>query len=128
MEMIDMKELDCVEVIVEKKVYAREGVHIGKSTDGKNSICSPINVKYLSVVGSTGTATTTTFKPYLVKIDTSALNIRAGAGTNYNKTGCITDRGVYTIVAESAGQGSTKGWGKLKSGAGWISLDYCIKK
>ena len=101
---------------------------IDKSTDGKNSICSPINVKYLSVVGSTGTATPTTFKPYLVKINTSALNIRAGAGTNYNKTGCITDRGVYTIVAESAGQGSTKGWGKLKSGAGWISLDYCIKK
>ena len=29
MEMIDMKELDCVEVIVENKVYAREGVHIG---------------------------------------------------------------------------------------------------
>lgn len=24
-----MKELDCVEVIVENKVYAREGVHIG---------------------------------------------------------------------------------------------------
>ena len=24
-----MKELDCVEVIVEKEVYAREGVHIG---------------------------------------------------------------------------------------------------
>ena len=24
-----MKELDCVEVIVEKKKYAREGVHIG---------------------------------------------------------------------------------------------------
>ena len=31
--------------------------------------------------------------------------------------------GVYTIVAESAGAGATK-WGKLKSGAGWISLDY----
>lgn len=24
-----MKELDCVEIIVEKKTYAREGVHIG---------------------------------------------------------------------------------------------------
>lgn len=24
-----MKELDCVEITVEKKVYAREGVHIG---------------------------------------------------------------------------------------------------
>ena len=27
--MIDMKELDCVEVIIEKKAYVREGVHIG---------------------------------------------------------------------------------------------------
>jgi hypothetical protein len=100
---------------------------IDKSTDGKNAICSPINVKFLSVVGTSGSQQTT-FKPYLVKVNTSALNIRAGAGTNYNKTGCITNCGVYTIVAESAGQGSDKGWGKLKSGAGWISLDYCIKK
>lgn len=100
---------------------------IDKSTDGQNSINSPINVKFLSVVGTTGSQQTT-FNPYLVKVNTSALNIRAGAGTNYNKTGCITNGGVYTIVAESAGQGSDKGWGKLKSGAGWISLDYCIKR
>lgn len=100
---------------------------IDKSTDGKNAICSPINVKFLSVVGTSGSQQTT-FKPYLVEVNTSALNIRAGAGTNYNKTGCITNGGVYTIVAESAGQGSDKGWGKLKSGAGWISLDYCIKR
>ena len=100
---------------------------IDKSTDGKNAICSPINVKFLSVVGTSGSQQTT-FKPYLVKVNTSALNIRAGAGTNYNKTGCITNGGVYTIVAESAGQGSEKGWGKLKSGAGWISLDYCTKR
>nr|DAF87791.1 MAG TPA: N-acetylmuramoyl-L-alanine amidase [Siphoviridae sp. ctwnj8] len=100
---------------------------IDKSTDGKNAICSPINVKFLSVVGTSGSQQTA-FKPYLVEVNTSALNIRAGAGTNYNKTGCITNGGVYTIVAESAGQGSDKGWGKLKSGAGWISLDYCIKR
>ena len=100
---------------------------IDKSTDGKNAICSPINVKFLSVVGTSGSQQTT-FKPYLVEVNTSALNIRAGAGTNYNKTGCITSGGVYTIVAESAGQGSDKGWGKLKSGAGWISLDYCIRR
>lgn len=100
---------------------------IDKSTDGKNAICSPINVKFLSVVGTSGSQQIT-FNPYLVKVNTSALNIRAGAGTNYNKTGCITNGGVYTIIAESAGQGSDKGWGKLKSGAGWISLDYCIKR
>lgn len=64
---------------------------------------------------------------YLVKINTDCLNIRAGAGTNYDKVGQITDRGVYTIVAESSGQGA-KNWGKLKSGAGWIALDYTIKQ
>ena len=99
---------------------------IDKSEDGKNAICSPINTKFLTVVKKTETPSA--FKPYLVKINTDALNIRKGAGTNFAKTGCITDKGIYTIVAESKGQGSDKGWGKLKSGAGWISLDYCIKK
>lgn len=63
---------------------------------------------------------------YLVKITANNLNIRAGAGTNYKYTGSITDHGVYTIVEEADGQGATK-WGKLKSGAGWISLDYTQK-
>jgi len=55
---------------------------------------------------------------YKVKVTVDALNIRSGAGTNYSIRGCIRDRGVYTIVAEQ------NGWGKLKSGAGWISLAY----
>ena len=42
------------------------------------------------------------------------------------KLGSITDKGVYTIVEEKTGTGATK-WGKLKSGAGWISLDYVRK-
>ena len=64
--------------------------------------------------------------PYLVKITTAALNIRKGAGTNTAKVGCIRDKGVYTIVEEKSGKGASL-WGKLKSGAGWISLDY-VKK
>lgn len=103
-------------------------VVIDKSEDGKNAICSPISTKYLTVVKTAQTATAAPFSPYLVKVTTDALNIRKGAGTNFAKVGCITDRGVYTIVAESAGKGSDKGWGKLKSGAGWISLDYCTKR
>ncbi len=63
------------------------------------------------------------FTPYLVKITASALNIRKQASTSANITGCIRDRGVYTIVEEANGAGATR-WGKLKSGAGWISLDY----
>ena len=67
------------------------------------------------------------FQPYLVKVSIPDLNIRKGPGTNYAKTGKYTGVGVFTIVAESSGTGSSKGWGKLKSGAGWIALDYCQK-
>lgn len=79
-----------------------------------------------NVVYAGKTATTTTFTPYLVKVTADVLNIRKGAGTNYGTNGAIRNKGVYTIVAEANGKGATK-WGKLKSGAGWISLDYTKK-
>lgn len=64
---------------------------------------------------------TPSFTAYKVKVTASALNIRSGPGTNNKVVGVIRDRGVYTIVDEKSG------WGKLKSGAGWISLKYCKK-
>jgi hypothetical protein len=70
-------------------------------------------------------STSTAFKPYTVRVTATDLYIRKGAGTNYSANG-FSKPGVYTIVAESSGQGATK-WGKLKSGAGWISLDYAKK-
>lgn len=63
---------------------------------------------------------------YKVRVTVNALNIRKGAGTNFAVIGTIRDKGVYTIVSDSSGTGAKK-WGKLKSGAGWISLDYCTK-
>lgn len=62
-----------------------------------------------------GTSTQTSF---LVRVTTASLNIRSGPGTSYSIVGTITDYGTYTIV-ETQGN-----WGKLKSGAGWISLSY----
>ena len=56
--------------------------------------------------------------PYKVKVTASALNYRKGPGVSYGINGTITDRGIYTIVEEK------NGWGKLKSGAGWINLKY----
>ena len=67
-----------------------------------------------------------TFKPYKVRVTANVLNIRKGAGTNYAVAGTITDKGIYTITAEKSGTGASK-WGKLKSGAGWISLDWTTK-
>ena len=66
-----------------------------------------------------------TVKPYLVRVTIPDLYIRKGPGTNYGKNGFIKP-GVYTIVEERTGAGASK-WGKLKSGAGWISLDYAKK-
>ena len=73
----------------------------------------------------TGGTTGATVTPYHVRVKITNLNIRKGPGTNYGATGYIRP-GIYTIVAESTGTGATK-WGKLKSGAGWISLDYAAK-
>ena len=68
--------------------------------------------------------TTAPAVPFLVKVSISDLNIRKGPGTNYGKTRKFTGKGVFTIVEVRSGKGSTVGWGRLKSGAGWISLDY----
>lgn len=99
-------------VLLGKKVKKSGGSEIA-------GINTWVAVDNLSLVG--GTSKTS----YLVKIAVSDLNIRKGPGTNYAATGKFTGKGVFTIVEKKSGQGSTKGWGRLKSGAGWISLDYC---
>lgn len=58
------------------------------------------------------------FNSYTVKVTADVLNVRTGAGTNYKVNTTIKKGEVYTIVAED------NGWGKLKSGAGWIKLSY----
>ena len=69
--------------------------------------------------------TAISFEPYQVRVTATNLNIRKGAGTNFPSAGYIKP-GVYTIVEEADGKGATR-WGKLKSGKGWISLDYAKK-
>lgn len=66
--------------------------------------------------------------PYMVKVDVASisdhvLNIREQPSINSPVTGKITETMSLTVVDEASGTGASK-WGKLKSGAGWISLDY----
>ncbi|MGN0592910.1 MAG: N-acetylmuramoyl-L-alanine amidase [Ruminococcus sp.] len=63
----------------------------------------------------------TASEPYRVRVTIDDLNIRTGPGTQYKTTGKFTGKGVFTIVET---QGT---WGRLKSGAGWISLNYAEK-
>lgn len=58
---------------------------------------------------------------YTVKITGDVLNVRKGPGTNYAIATTVKQGEVYTIVEEQ------NGFGKLKSGAGWISLEFTSK-
>lgn len=59
--------------------------------------------------------------PYLIKVTANTLNVRTGAGTGYKVNIKVKQGDVYTIVEEK------NGFGKLKSGAGWINLDYTTR-
>lgn len=95
-----------------------------KKCADKNKGYSVFDENGKAVYTSKATNSTSSFK---VQISISDLNIRKGPGTNYAATGKFTGKGVFTIVETKQGTGSAKGWGKLKSGAGWIALDYAIE-
>lgn len=61
--------------------------------------------------------------PFLVQVKISDLNIKKGSGTNYDRVQ-FCPLGIYTIVTTSSGAWASL-WGKLKSGIGWLSLDFC---
>lgn len=67
------------------------------------------------------------FASFKVKISIANLNIRKGPGSNFERTGHYTGKGIFTITEVIDGKGSRTGWGKLKSGAGWICMDYAKK-
>lgn len=55
-------------------------------------------------------------KAFKVKIIVDKLNYRSGAGVGYKINGQVKKNDIFTIVEEK------NGWGKLKSGAGWINI------
>lgn len=61
-------------------------------------------------------------EPFIVQITASSLNVRKGPGTSYAVAQTVRKGQVFTIVQQQGG------WGKLKSGAGWISLKYTARK
>lgn len=56
--------------------------------------------------------------PYKVKVTAGVLNVRREPTVGAVIVTQVREGEVYTITEER------EGWGKLKSGAGWISLDY----
>ncbi|WNX86047.1 N-acetylmuramoyl-L-alanine amidase [Agathobaculum sp. NTUH-O15-33] len=95
-----------------------------KACADKNPGYSVFDVNGVNIYTSN---TTPAAVPFMVQVAIPDLNIRSGPGTDYTKTGQFTGIGSFTIVETASGAGSSTGWGRLKSGAGWISLDFCTK-
>ena len=67
---------------------------------------------------------------YLVRVSIDNLNIRQSPTIHSEVVG-FTGKGTFTIIEEATGivnaAGAKSRWGKLKSGKGWICLDYAEK-
>ena len=106
--------------VFDKVLYAREPRSNGTcvfSTVAAGPITGVVYTKDLIPYN----ASAPTFKSYIVRITADVLNVRAGAGTGYQIKTQVKKNELYTIVDEK------DGWGKLKSGAGWIHLGYTKK-
>ena len=111
--------------VIKSKIYLRgykSDTIASVSTLQTGAITGTIDVKYLKEYATNTTASAeSSFTPYIVRVTADSLNVRAGAGTKYKVTTIIKKNELYTIVDEK------DGWGKWKSGAGWISLNYAKK-
>ena len=95
-----------------------------KAKLGSTAATAQTNTAQTATKTTNTTKNTTTKTPFKVRVKITNLRIRSGAGTNYASKGYIS-KGVYTITQTKSAGGYT--WGKLKSGAGWIALDYTEK-
>ena len=107
------------------KVYVRYVMYQDNSATPKGSLWGGveyngktgfINLNY--VQPTSAPATTTNF---IVKINTAVLNVRKEPNASSRIMTQVRSGQVFTIVEER------NGWGKLKSGAGWINLSYTKK-
>lgn len=66
-------------------------------------------------------STTVTVSTYKIRITANSLNVRQQPSMDSPIVTQVKKDGVYTIIEER------EGWGKLKSGAGWLNLSYTEK-
>lgn len=64
--------------------------------------------------------------PYRIRLLKHNVPLHTGAGEEYYSLGTISDDHRMEIVEERVGKGQ-KLWGRLRSNAGWIPLEYARK-
>lgn len=105
-----------------KKLYVRRisDDNITISTVKTGAISGIVDKKYLKEYDSE-LAAAPGFDPYVIAVTGDVVNVRAGAGTQYKVNTQVKENQLYTIIDEK------DGWGKMKNGFGWISLEFTRK-
>ena len=124
------KEQDRLEWLVQKlmKQFDIKAANVKRHYDASRKLCPLYYAKnetawktlQKKINGTAATTKKADTLPYKVEIISETLNIRTDAGVSNASVGKVKKGEVYTIVAEK--KPNTVKWGKLKSGAGWISL------
>ena len=126
-EKYGLTRLDCVKTEKEVWYHVRKSWQDAESQVGAFKVldnakkCADEHLGF-SVFDETGKAVYSSvdkkpeevFRPYLVRVEISNLNIRKKPGTDQRKTGKYTGAGCFTIVAEADGVGASK-WGAAES-------------
>ena len=92
-----------------------------RGKQGNNAIISTLKTGAITGVVSFDSFEEKEFEPYKVKVTANVLNVRAEANSNSPIKVQIRKNQTYTIIKEE------NGFGKLKSGIGWINLQYVNK-
>ena len=112
-----------------QKKYGIKDANVVRHYDASRKMCpyyyakrsEKWNALHKKLVGNTTSTKNTSSKGYKAKVTANTLNVRNGAGTFYKVNTTVKKGEVYTIIKEK------NGWGKLKSGTGWICLKYTEK-
>lgn len=94
-----------------------EIIQISNSGD-KALLSSIMSWVYFHDLSKSSSSANVSFTNYLVLINVDSLTVRTGSGNNTGIATTVKRNEVYTIVEEK------NGFGRLKSGAGWIELQY----
>lgn len=111
--------IDHKHIIPHKAVSATAcpgGIDIDKLIKMAQEVAISKNATTTPTISKTERAT-----PFKIRVSVADLNIRKSPSLNASKHGFIP-KGVYTITETKQADGYE--WGKLKSGTGWIALDF----
>lgn len=125
---LDFKVGQKVEIKSSAKTYSRSTASIGAIYKGNPYTIQQVGKddiliqELYSWVRKTDVQTVElSSKDFFVRVTAHILNVRSGPGLSNRVNTTVRQREVFTIVEEQ------NGWGRLKSGAGWISLSYTEK-